>query len=102
MTAYGVGSNTYTQAVAIGNALKSAYNVNVRVLPGKNDISRHLPLRAGQVHFTITGLSSYQAQEAIGDFAAPEWGPQPIRVVMLCNGGSNVVDRKRTRLTSRH
>ena len=44
-TAYGVGSAGYNQSVGIGNALKHKYNVSLRVLPGKNDVSRNLPLR---------------------------------------------------------
>jgi len=32
-TAYDVGSGGYNQAVAIGNALKNKYQVNLRVLP---------------------------------------------------------------------
>jgi hypothetical protein len=46
-SAYDVGSGGYNQAVAIGNALKQKYNVSLRVLPGKNDISRNLPVREG-------------------------------------------------------
>jgi uncharacterized protein len=48
-SAYDVGSGGYNQSVAIGNALKQTYGVNLRVLPGKNDVSRTLPLREGTV-----------------------------------------------------
>ena len=43
-SAYNLGTTGYNQAVAIGKALKDNYNVNLRVLPGKNDVSRLLPL----------------------------------------------------------
>ena len=83
-SAYGVGSGGYNQAVAIGNALKQKYNVSLRVLPGKNDVSRNLPLRNGQVQFSANGVGgAYLAQEGVYDFGAPEWGPQPIRGLML-------------------
>ncbi len=48
-TAYDVGSGGYNQAVAIGAALKNKLGVNLRVLPGKNDVSRTMPLRDGTV-----------------------------------------------------
>src|SRR3546814_12869045 len=47
-TAYDVGSGGYNQAVAIGNALKNKMGVTLRVLPGKNDVSRTVPLRRSE------------------------------------------------------
>lgn len=83
-TAYDVGSGGYNQAVAIGNALKSKLNVNLRVLPGKNDVSRNLPLREDKVHFSANGVGgSYLAQEGLDDFGAKDWGPQPLRMLLL-------------------
>jgi len=85
-TAYDVGSGGYNQAVAIGNALKNKLNVTLRVLPGKNDISRTLPLRDGQVPFSANGVGgSYLAQEGVYEFGAKDWGPQPVRAVLLNN-----------------
>ena len=40
LTAYGVGTSGYSQAVALGAALKNNAGVTMRVLPGKNDLSR--------------------------------------------------------------
>jgi len=83
-SAYDVGSGGYNQAVAIGNALKQKYNISLRVLPGKNDISRNLPIREGQVHFSANGVGgAYLAQEGVFEFGAPSWGPQPVRGLML-------------------
>jgi len=83
-SAYDVGSGGYNQAVAIGNALKQKYNVSLRVLPGKNDVSRNLPIREGQVQFSANGVGgAYLAQEGVFEFGAPAWGPQPIRGLML-------------------
>lgn len=88
-TAYDTGSAGYNQAVAIGAALQDAAGVNLRVLPGKNDISRTEPLRQGRVQFSATGVGgSYMAQEGVFDFGAENWGPQPIRVLMANNGGA--------------
>ena len=38
-TAYGTTSSGYAQAVSIGNMMKKHYGTNMRVIPGKNDIS---------------------------------------------------------------
>ncbi len=87
-TAYDTGSAGYNQAVAIGAALQDATGVNLRVLPGKNDVSRTEPLRQGRVQFSATGVGgSYMAQEGVFDFGAKNWGPQPIRVLLANNGG---------------
>ena len=43
-SAYNLGTTGYNQAVAIGKALKDHYDVNLRVVPGKNDVSRLMPL----------------------------------------------------------
>jgi TRAP transporter TAXI family solute receptor len=83
-SAYDVGSGGYNQSVAIGNALKQKYNVSLRVLPGKNDVSRNLPLREQKVQFSANGIGgSYLAQEGLYEFGAKEWGPQPVRALML-------------------
>jgi TRAP transporter TAXI family solute receptor len=86
-TAYDVGSGGYNQSVAIGNALKRKLNVNLRVLPGKNDVSRNIPLREGRVPFSANGVGgSYLAQEGVFEFGASDWGPQPVRSLVLNNG----------------
>jgi uncharacterized protein len=88
-TAYDTGSAGYNQAVAVGAALQDAAGINLRVLPGKNDVSRTEPLRQGRVQFSATGVGgSFMAQEGAFDFGAQNWGPQPIRVLMANNGGA--------------
>ncbi|MBE0621221.1 MAG: TAXI family TRAP transporter solute-binding subunit [Burkholderiales bacterium] len=83
-SAYDVGSGGYNQSVGIGNALKQKYNVSLRVLPGKNDVSRNLPLRNGQVQFSANGVGgAYLAQEGLYDFGSKQWGPQPVRGLLL-------------------
>jgi TRAP transporter TAXI family solute receptor len=87
-TAYGTGSAGYNQSVAIGAALQDAAGVNLRVLPGKNDVSRTEPLRRGKVQFSATGVGgSFMAQEGVFEFGAPNWGPQEVRVLIANNGG---------------
>jgi TRAP transporter TAXI family solute receptor len=85
-TAYDVGSGGYNQAVAIGNALKNKMNVTLRVLPGKSDIARSIPLRDGQVPFSAHGVGgSYMAQEGLYEFGSRDWGPQAVRALLLNN-----------------
>jgi TRAP transporter TAXI family solute receptor len=85
-TAYDVGSGGYNQAVAIGNVLKNKIGINLRVLPGKNDVSRTIPLRENKVEFAANGVGgAYLAQEGVYEFGAKEWGPQPIRALLLNN-----------------
>ena len=88
-TAYDTGSAGYNQAVAMGAALQDAMGINLRVLPGKNDVSRTEPLRQGKVQFSATGVGgSFMAQEGAFDFGAENWGPQPVRVIAANNGGA--------------
>jgi TRAP transporter TAXI family solute receptor len=85
-TAYDVGSGGYNQAVAVGNALKNKLGINLRVLPGKNDVSRNIPLREGRVPFSANGVGgTYMAQEGVYEFGARDWGPQAVRAVLLNN-----------------
>lgn len=85
-TAYDVGSGGYNQAVAIGNALKNKMNVTLRVVPGKNDVSRTVPLREGKIPFSANGVGgTYLAQEAVFEFGTKDWGPQPVRSLLLNN-----------------
>jgi TRAP-type uncharacterized transport system substrate-binding protein len=88
-TAYNLGTTGYNQAVAIGKVLKDQHGVTLRVIPGKNDISRLLPLKTGRVEFSATGVATYLAQEGVFQFADPDWGPMPVRVLMMSNGLSN-------------
>ena len=88
-SAYNLGTTGYNQAVAIGKALKDNYNVNLRVLPGKNDVSRLLPLQRGRVQFSANGVATYFAQEGVFQFAGKTRGPMPLRIVMASHGESN-------------
>lgn len=88
-TAYNLGTTGYNQSVAIGAMLRENYNVTLRVIPGQNDVSRLLPLKTGRVQFSANGVATYFAQEGVYQFADPEWGPQPLRMVMSSSGLSN-------------
>lgn len=91
VTAYETGSNAFNQAVAIGQMYKNRYGTDLRVLPAGNDVARLGPLRAGRAQITSTGIGMYFAQEGVLEFAAREWGPQRIQLLLAsltCNGQS--------------
>lgn len=90
-TAYDVGSSGYNQSIAIGGALKNELGVDLRVLPGKNDVSRQLPLRQGKVDFSATGVGgSFMAQEGVFEFSSRNWGPQRVRLLLSASGTANI------------
>lgn len=88
-SAYNLGTTGNSQAVAIGKMLKDRYDVNLRVLPGKNDVSRLLPLMKGRVQFSANGVATFFASEGVFQFAGENWGPLPLRLIMTSNGESN-------------
>ncbi|MGH1351014.1 MAG: TAXI family TRAP transporter solute-binding subunit [Methyloligellaceae bacterium] len=89
-SAYNTGTTGYNQAVAIGKALKDAYGTSLRVIPGKNDISRLTPLRKGKVQFVANGGATYFASEGVSLFAARNWGPQPLRLLVSATSEANL------------
>lgn len=82
-TAYGTTSSGYAQSVGLGKMLKEKYNVDLRIIPGKNDVSRMAPLKAGQSPLCACGIAAYFAQEGVLMFAAKDWGP--MRLTNLFN-----------------
>ncbi|MEM7020883.1 MAG: TAXI family TRAP transporter solute-binding subunit [Pseudomonadota bacterium] len=85
-SAYDTASSGYAQAVAMGNMMKRKHNVSIRVIPGKNDISRMTPLKMGRIDYCACGIATYFAQEGVSLFTQPKWGPQPFRVLLMSNG----------------
>ena len=77
-TAYGTTSSGYAQSVGIGQMLKKNYDTGLRIIPGKNDVSRMVPLRAGQSPICACGIASYFAQEGVFMFATKKWGPMKL------------------------
>ena len=83
VTAYDVGSGGYSQAIAVGAAFKNNLGVTMRILPGKNDVSRMVPLREDKVDFSFNGIGTYLGQEAVDIFATRDWGPQETRILVM-------------------
>lgn len=77
-SAYEMGSSGYSQSAGLGRMLSSTYGVNLRIIPGKNDVSRMIPLKIGQTQVCACGIAAYFAQEGVLMFASRQWGPQPV------------------------
>lgn len=88
--AYPTDSSGYAQAIAVGNMLKEKEGTRVAVLPGQNDIARLTPLRQGQAGYCMCGVAAYFSTEGVTNFAAPGWGPQPLRMILSKIDGSGV------------
>jgi len=90
ITSYGVGSQAYAFSAGIAEAVDKVAGIKTRVIPAGTDVARMLPLRAGEVDFSIfAGSTGWLASHGAGDFADPSWGPQPIRIAW--RGGDVIV-----------
>ena len=86
MTAFGVGSQAYIFSAGIAEAVNKMAGIKTNVIPAGTDVGRIMPMRGGEVEFTIvTGATGWFVSHGTGDFAGPDWGPQPIR--MAWRGG---------------
>jgi TRAP transporter TAXI family solute receptor len=88
VTAYDTGSSGFNIAVAVGKAMKDKHGTDTRVLPAGNDVARLAPLKGGRAQASYMGIGVYFAQEGVFEFAAKDWGPQPLRLVLAssdCN-----------------
>ena len=90
-SSYGVGSSGYNNTVSIGKVLKDKIGVNLRPIPGKNDVARLAPMRAGKVDFGLAGGGAYFAYDGKPPFDKKGWGPQKLRVLVYNNPDSGVV-----------
>ncbi len=87
ITTYGVGSQAFVFSAGIAEGVQKACGIKTRVIPAGNDVGRILPLKGGEVDFSIfTGATGWFVSHGTGDFAGEQWGPQPIR--MAWRGGN--------------
>ncbi len=89
MSAYDTGSSGFNMAVAVGKMLKEKHDVDLRVLPGGNDIARLAPVKSGRAAASAMGVGGYFAQEGVFEFGVRDWGPQPLQLMLAstsCNG----------------
>lgn len=89
MSAYDTGSSGFNMAVAIGKMFKEKHGVDLRVLPGGNDIARLAPVKGGRAQASAMGVGGYFAQEGVFEFGTRDWGPQALQLMLAstsCNG----------------
>ena len=79
LTAYGTTSSGYAQSIAIGAMLKKKHDTELRVIPGKNDVSRMIPVKKQRAQLCACGISSYFNQEGVFMFGSKDWGPMAVR-----------------------
>jgi len=81
MTSYGVGTQAFVFSAGIAEGVQKVSGIKTKVIPSGNDVGRIMPLRGGEVEFTImTGATGWFVSHGTGDFAGASWGPQPLRI----------------------
>jgi len=89
LTAYDTGTSGFNIVVALGKMMKEKHNTDLRILPAGNDIARLAPLKANRAQASAMGIGGYFAQEGVFEFAAKDWGPQKLQLILSsssCNG----------------
>lgn len=81
-TSYDVGAAGYVEASAMADALDKRFGTTVRITPSGTAIGRLLPLQTNRASYGFMGNEIHFAGEAMFEFAAREWGPQDLRVVL--------------------
>ncbi|WP_374449088.1 TAXI family TRAP transporter solute-binding subunit [Stella sp.] len=96
---YDVGSTGYVEASAVADAFGKKYGTRVRLQPSGTSIGRLLPLKTKRVSYAWLANEAYFAAEGLYDFAAPDWGPQDLRVMLGRVNGFSVVATKVSGIT---
>lgn len=81
-TSYDLGAAGYVEASAIADALDKKFETTVRITPSGTGVGRMLPLQTGRASYGFMGNEIHFAGEAMYEFAAREWGPQDMRVLL--------------------
>jgi TRAP transporter TAXI family solute receptor len=79
---YDVGAAGYVEASAIADAFGKQFGTRVRLQPSGTSIGRILPLKQRRVSHGWLGNEAYFAAEGLFEYAAPDWGPQDLRVLL--------------------
>jgi len=96
---YDVGSTGYVEASAVADAFGKKYGTRIRLQPSGTSIGRLLPLKTKRVGYAWLANEAYFAAEGLYDFAAPDWGPQDLRVMLGRVNGFSVVATKVSGIT---
>jgi TRAP transporter TAXI family solute receptor len=78
------GSEGFEQLRAIAEALNKGPTPRVHLESSASHVGRARLLREGRAHYAATSVAgSVFAQEGLFAFASPDWGPQPVRAVLM-------------------
>lgn len=78
------GSDGHEQVRAVAAALAKGSVVRIQLESSASHVARARMLRDGRAHYAATSVAgSVFAQEGLFTFAGHEWGPQPVRVVLM-------------------
>ncbi len=89
MSTFDIGASGYAEMSAINDAIFKKFGVKVRNVPIGNSVARAIATRAGTTQFWQSCSAYYPCAEGIDDFAAAEWGPQPLGLVFMSNRKAN-------------
>jgi TRAP transporter TAXI family solute receptor len=82
------GSEGFEQLRAIAEALSKGSTTRVQLEASASHVSRARLLRDGRAHYAATSVAgSVFAQEGLFSFASADWGPQPVRAVLMNSHG---------------
>lgn len=81
-TSYDLGSSGYVEASAMADALDKKFGTTIRLTPSGTAIGRMLPLTKKRANFGFMSNEIFFASEAMFEFAAQDWGPQDLRVLL--------------------
>lgn len=90
-TSYDLGSSGYVEASAMADALDKQFGTTIRLTPSGTAIGRLLPLVRGRASYGLMGNEILFASDASYEFAARDWGPQDLRVLLGRPAGVGLV-----------
>ena len=82
VSSYDVGAIVYMQNAALGEGILETFGVKLRSLPAVTAISRINNVKDGKAQFGAMA-ESLMAQEGIDDFAQLDYGPLPLRTILI-------------------
>lgn len=78
------GSEGHEQIRAIAESLGKGSSARIQLESSASHMSRARMLRDGRAHYAATSVAgSVFAQEGLFSFASLDWGPQPVRAVLM-------------------
>lgn len=96
-TSNDVGSAMYIMSAAIGDAMRKAKGITLRVVPAGTTTGRLSLVVSGRTQFAFIGHDGvWYGQEGLEEFARLDWGPQPLQLIKagMSSGGMGYLTAK--------